>query len=413
MAGAFEGFTVVELADRRNQFAGKLLSDAGARVIQVEPTTGSPGRHVGPFADDRADPDRCLDYWWNNTGKESVCVDVTRRPGQDLVRRLLAKADVFIESARPGQLKPLGLDFESNATAFPGLIHTAISDFGQDGPWADFAMNDHAHLALGGQMSSSGYSDPTVTPIGGHGHQAYNMACVLAAHSVTMAIFEKLNSGLGQFIDVAIHDCCAVCTERAVSYWAWYNESFLRMTGQHAGPVMRPSNQIQSADGRYVITMSGQFSNRVWRALLDWMNEVGVAGELADEKYLDEFTRAQEIRHGSAIREGLIRLVNAVPAEEAFRRGQAIGLPWGAIRAPEENYDLPHYQQRNNWIPVQHDEIGQQVLYPRGFFACEELDVRPRARAPHLGEHTSAVLSRDLGLGDGEIAALTTTGVIK
>jgi len=413
MTGAFEGFTVVELADRRNQFAGKLLADAGARVIQVEPTKGSPGRWIGPFVDDREDPDRCLDYWWNNTGKESVCIDITRRPGQELLRRLLSKADVFIESTKPGTLKPMGLDSESNAREFPALIHAAISDFGQDGPWVDFEMNDPAHLALGGQMASSGYSDPTVTPIGGQGHQAYNMACVLAAHSVTMALFDRLSSNLGQFIDCAIHDCCAVCTERAVSYWLWYNESYLRMTGQHAGPVLRPSNQIQTADGRYVITMSGQFSNRVWRSLIDWMKEHGVEGELADEKYLDEFTRAQEIRHGSAIREGLIRLVNAVPAEEAFRRGQAIGLPWGAVRAPEENYDLPHYQQRNNWIEVEHDEIGKSVLYPRGFFACEELGVQPRRRAPHLGEHTRAVLSGDLGMGESELAALTATGVIR
>jgi len=69
----------------RAKAAGKLLADGGARVIQIEPIPGSPGRWCGPFVDDKVDPDRCLDYWWYNTGKESLAVDITRKPGQDLL----------------------------------------------------------------------------------------------------------------------------------------------------------------------------------------------------------------------------------------------------------------------------------------------------------------------------------------
>jgi crotonobetainyl-CoA:carnitine CoA-transferase CaiB-like acyl-CoA transferase len=86
MSGVYQDLTVVELADRRNQWAGKLLSDGGARVIQIEPLEGSPGRWCGPFVKDNTDPDRCLDYWWNNTGKQSVALDLARAPAQDLVR---------------------------------------------------------------------------------------------------------------------------------------------------------------------------------------------------------------------------------------------------------------------------------------------------------------------------------------
>src|SRR5437899_4633217 len=109
MNGVYDGLTVVELADRRNQWAGKLLSDGGARVIQIEPTAGGPGRWCGPFVDDTVDPDRCLDYWWYNTGKQSVALDVGRPPAQDLLRRLLAGADVFLESTPPGTLRAYGL----------------------------------------------------------------------------------------------------------------------------------------------------------------------------------------------------------------------------------------------------------------------------------------------------------------
>ena len=107
---------------------------------------GSPGRWCGPFVKDKADPNHCLDYWFNNTGKQSVAMDFERKPAQDLLRKLLAKADVFIESTAPGTLAKMGLDYASVA-GNKGLIYASLTDFGQDGPWRDLQMNDTAHLA--------------------------------------------------------------------------------------------------------------------------------------------------------------------------------------------------------------------------------------------------------------------------
>src|SRR5262249_40545336 len=154
MSGVYDGLTVVELADRRNQWAGKLLADGGARGIQIEPLGGRPGRWCGPFVDDKADAARCLDYWWDNTRKPRVAVDIGRRPAQDLVRQLLARADIFLESTPPGTLKAYALDYAS-VSRHTALIYTSLTDFGQDGPWRDYQMNDAAHLALGGHMASS------------------------------------------------------------------------------------------------------------------------------------------------------------------------------------------------------------------------------------------------------------------
>jgi crotonobetainyl-CoA:carnitine CoA-transferase CaiB-like acyl-CoA transferase len=158
MSGVYEGLTVIELADRRNQWAGKLLADGGARVIQIEPIEGSPGRWTGPFVQDTPDANNCLDYWFNNTGKHSVALDLARTPAQDVLRQLLARADVFLESTAPGTLAPMQLDYASVA-GNTGLIYASLTDFGQDGPWRDLQMNDAAHLALGGAMASTGYSD--------------------------------------------------------------------------------------------------------------------------------------------------------------------------------------------------------------------------------------------------------------
>lgn len=240
MNGVYDGLTVVELTDRRNQWAGKLLSDGGARVIQIEPTAGGPGRWCGPFVDDTVDPDRCLDYWWYNTGKQSVALDVGRPPAQDLLRRLLAGADVFLESTPPGTLRAYGLDHGS-VSSNRALIYTSLTDFGQDGPWRDYRMNDAAHLALGGHMASTGYSDPTLTPIGGQGHQAWHMGCAFALHGITLALFDRMTTGEGQYIDVSIHDACSIGTESAVPEWLYNGATLYRQTGctppRAGGPI--------------------------------------------------------------------------------------------------------------------------------------------------------------------------------
>jgi crotonobetainyl-CoA:carnitine CoA-transferase CaiB-like acyl-CoA transferase len=412
MSGVYEGLTVVELADRRNQWAGKLLSDGGARVIQIEPIQGSPGRQCGPFVDDKVDADRCLDYWWNNTGKQSGALDLARAPAQDLLRKLLARADIFLESTPPGTLAKLDLDYGS-VSANRALIYASLTDFGQDGPWRDYQMNDAAHLALGGQMSSSGYSDPKVTPIGGQGHQAWHMGCAFVLHGITAALFDRMTSGEGQYIDVSIHDACAIGTEAAVPQWMYYGSTMYRQTGMHANARRQPPLQLPTADGKYMIAVMQNFGPRVWERLIKWMDEKGVTGELHDPKYQDEAFRMSEYRTGNIVRDAIARLIAASNGEECFHRAQSYGISWGLVHAAEENYDIPHYRQRNYWRPVEHPEIGRAVPYPRGPFACDELGIEPRRRAPHLGEHTRQVLAQDLGMNHDEIAALTATGAVR
>ena len=415
MGGVYEGLTVVELADRRNQWAGKLLSDGGARVIQIEPIQGSPGRWCGPFVADKPDPDCCLDYWWNNTGKQSVALDLQRKPSQDLLRKLLVKADVFLESTPPGTLAKLDLDYGSVAAtvANRALIYASLTDFGQDGPWRDYQMNDVAHLALGGQMSSTGYSDSSVTPIGGQGHQAWHMGCAFILHGITVALFDRMTSDEGQYIDVSIHDACAIGTESAVPQWMYYGETLFRQTGMHANPRRQPPLQLPTADGKYMIAVMQNFGKRVWDNLLKWMDEKGVTGELHEEKYQDEAFRTAEYRQGKVIRDAVGRLIAASNGEECFHRAQSYGISWGLVHAAEENYDIPHYQQRDYWRSIHHPEIGRAIPYPRGPVASGELQIEPRFRAPHLGEHTRQVLEQDLGMNAEEIEALAAAGAIR
>jgi crotonobetainyl-CoA:carnitine CoA-transferase CaiB-like acyl-CoA transferase len=262
-------------------------------------------------------------------------------------------------------------------------------------------------------MGSTGYSDPTATPIGGQGHQAWHMGCVFALHGITLALFDRMTSGQGQYIDVAIHDCCSIGTESAVPEWLYNGATLYRQTGMHAAARRQPPLELPTADGMYVIAVNQTFGDRGWAKLVEWMEEKGVAGELSDDKYKDEAVRTADYRQGTAVREGIRRLIAASKGEEVFLRAQSYGISWAVIRAPEENYDIAHYQQRNFWRSVEQPEIDRAIPYPRGPYMCDALGIEPRGRAPHLGEHTNEVFERDLGLLAAQIAALAAAGVIR
>ncbi len=181
----------------------------------------------------------------------------------------------------------------------------------------------------------------------------------------------------------------------------------------HAAARRQPDLELPTADGMYVIAVNQTFGDKGWATLIEWMEEKGVAGELADEKYRDEAVRIADYRQGTAVRDGIRRLIAASKGEEVFQRAQSYGISWAVIRAPEENYDIPHYQQRDFWRTVEHPEIGRAIPYPRGPFMSDALGIEPRGRAPHLGEHTAQVLERDLGLDDAQIAALIAAGVAR
>lgn len=413
--GFFDSLTVVELADRRNQYIGKLLSDGGARVIQVEPLEGSPGRWCGPFVDDVTDPDRCLDYWWYNTGKESVCIDTGRPEGQELLRRLVESSDIFLESTVPGTTSGWRLAYEDVAPAGEtGLIYASVTDFGQDGPWSGYLANDAAHLALGGQMASSGYSDPTVTPIGGQGHQSWHIAGVLGLQALIVALIERLDSGRGQYIDCSIHDCCSICTELAIPSWVFGGEILYRQTGQHAMTRRMPDSTIRAADGSYVNTIATQLTDHLWANIIEWLKEEGVAGELDDPQYLDPMYRAQRFREGSEIREAFAQLVGKLPAQEAMQRAQSFGLTWSVVYAPEENYDVAHWNDRAYFVPIEHEGLNAAVRYPRGPFGPGSgFAPAPRGPAPTRGQHSADILAEFAGIDEAALRELQKSELVR
>jgi benzylsuccinate CoA-transferase BbsE subunit len=206
---ALNGLLVVELCGERGQYMGKLMGDMGARVVKIEPLQGSPERNIGPFKDDKPDPNSSLYFWARNTSKESLTVDLESPKGIAIVKKLLKKADVFLEDRKPGFLESLGLGYEVLKKA-KELVMTSLTAFGQDGPYRDYKSNDLVALVMGGIMHSCGYDDvpdsPPIRPSSGHGD-------FISAHygliGTMSALFYRDFTGVGQYLDVSAHEACS------------------------------------------------------------------------------------------------------------------------------------------------------------------------------------------------------------
>src|SRR5205809_6472404 len=107
LAGPLTGLRILELADEKGQFCGKLLGDLGADVVKIEPPGGEPCRHIGPFLDDIPHPERSLSFWYYNTSKRSITLDLEAANGRELFGRLAATSDVILETFPPGFLESL------------------------------------------------------------------------------------------------------------------------------------------------------------------------------------------------------------------------------------------------------------------------------------------------------------------
>src|SRR5277367_4902894 len=197
-------YRVLDLTTERGLLCGQMLADMGADVIKVEPPGGSSARGIGPFYKDVPHADRSLYWWAYNRNKRAITLDLERETGRKLLHRLVERADFLIESHNPGHLAQRTLGFADLAKINPALIYVSITPFGQDGPKANYADSDLIVMAAGGPLIL--YGDEDRPPIRMSVPQAYLHASADAAGAALIAYYDRLNTGLGQHVDVAAQE---------------------------------------------------------------------------------------------------------------------------------------------------------------------------------------------------------------
>ena len=179
-------YRVIDLSNEMGILCGQMLADLGADVIQVEPPGGSSARQTGPWLDDVPGPERSLFWWAYARNKRSLVIDFDD-PGEiEVLRKLAAGADFWIESEQPGRLASLGLGYEDLAALNPGLVYVSITPFGQTGPYAAYRGHDLVVVAMGGNAALTG--DPDRPPLTCSLPPAY-------MHGGAEAVVERLRQG--------------------------------------------------------------------------------------------------------------------------------------------------------------------------------------------------------------------------
>jgi crotonobetainyl-CoA:carnitine CoA-transferase CaiB-like acyl-CoA transferase len=412
--GPLAGLRVLELADEKGQFCGKLLGDLGADVVKIEPPGGERCRRVGPFLDDIPDPERSLSFWYYNTSKRGITLNLETADGLRLFGRLAAASDVILETFRPGFLASLGFDFESIHEQNDKLIMCALTPFGQTGPWRDYASSDLLHMAAGGEMASCGYDEadvPNAPPIAPGGGNAWHMGCHYAYMAIMAALVYRTVSGQGQYIDASIHEACALTTESAIANYVYRGETLRRQTGRHHAAGATPRTQFRAKDGTYVTALvGGRLNPKFVKELAELMDFYGMAGDLRDPKYQDQTFITANTSH--IIDDLIANFIASLPAEEVYHAAQERGFTWGAVRAPEALLDDPHLHDRGFWKHVAHPELDRSFVYPGEAAIYNGSPWRISRRAPLIGEHNMEIFGGELGLSPGEISVLAESRVI-
>jgi crotonobetainyl-CoA:carnitine CoA-transferase CaiB-like acyl-CoA transferase len=408
--GPLHGIRVVEIAHPFTAFTGKLLADAGAEVILVEPPGGAEQRSHGPFAvgapDDVPNHELSLAWWAENTSKRSVVCDLETGPGRQFFRQLIASADVLLEATEPGWLADRGIDHDDLTGDDPAvnaeLIQVAITPFGREHAAAGTDMCDLTILARGGPMWSCGYDDHSLPPVRGRGNQGIRMAAHFAVMSTLTAILARSRHG-GQFIDVSMVAAANVTTEFASYSWLAARETVQRQTGRHATANPSEPTQVRCADGRYLNTGVPPRTPREFAALAEWMVELRLDDEfplfalLAMGSEYQQMTLqmiAEDPLAGEVFgagREAMAFIAANLPAHEAFVGFQQRGIASGVIWSPDEVLADPHFVERGFPTEVHQPQLGRTVIHPGAPIRFTASPMRISGPAPALGEHTDAV----------------------
>ena len=408
--GALTGLKVLDFTHFiSGPYCTKLLADYGAEVIKVEPPGGDGARRMGPFPNDKPDPEQSGLFLHLNTNKRSIVIDLKQTGASGLTERLALWADVVVESFRPGVADRLGIGFQRLISINPRLNYTSISNFGQNGPYRDYRGSEIVFYGMGGEMHSTGLADREPLKLGGQVglYQAGAVAAVATMGATLAGAFDpddQAEEARGQHIDIAILETQLGSVDRRQSaLLAHQYTGELSHRPSSGGSGGFPNAVYPCADGYFQINGSRMYFPRAVAML-------GNPIELTTERWQDPTSQGDLGMQEEFESEHFLPWLLERTRADAWQDAQENRVLSGPINTMADLDADPSFASRGVFAEGEHPVAGN-LRYPGRPFIMNGSPWQLRRTAPLLGQHSSEIL-KELGYTAEQVDELAMSGVV-
>ncbi len=376
--------------------AASILGEFGAEVLKVEnPKGGDPWRRFGTATDE---PDRSLAWLTEARNKRSITLNLREPEGAELFKRMVKDADVVCENFRPGTLEKWGIGWDVLREINPGLILLRVSGYGQDGPYKDrpgFARIGHA---VGGLTHLSGLPGETpVTP--GSTSLGDYITGMYGAIGVLMALRHRDATGEGQMVDMALYASVFRVLDEMVPRYA--RTGHVREPEGTGTVNACPHGHFPCGDGKFMAVACT--TDKMFERLCAAMERPDMLETFGEQ--------AKRLANRDTVIEEVTAWTSSMSRDDVMQRCIDNDVPSGPVNSVADIFEDPHFKARGDMVAVDVPGIGEVVVpavYPR----LSETPGEVQSLGPALGDANEEIYGEQLGLSDGQRAALKDKGVI-
>jgi crotonobetainyl-CoA:carnitine CoA-transferase CaiB-like acyl-CoA transferase len=393
---------VIELTNSVGAAAcAKMLGDLGADVLKIEPPrTGDATRYEPPFLTGTPDPDAGALFLAYNTNKKGITLNLESETGKELFRKLIADADVVVESYRPGYLDSIGLGYAKLKEINPKVVLTSITPFGQTGPYKDWTTSDLVIQAIGGHLITGG--DKEREPMAFPDTQSAYITGRNGSIATMAAVLFQRQTGRGQHVDVSEVEAFAQ---------VWHANGYTfggRIGGRGGGggqENVMDSMHLKAKDGYVTFTTAGTHPKDPMDVWGDFLGEP----QIKEKKWKSAKVRRDSWRELKALVEN--KLAN-MTMKEFFNKAMEWRLAVGMVQSPQVIVDCPHLEFRHSLAELDHPVVGKLKYPGPGALLDNQNPLAGGTAAPRLGQHNGEVYGKRLGLSQEQMNVLAGAGVI-
>jgi len=381
-----EGLRVIDLSQgMAGPNCGMQFAAYGAEVIKIEPPDGDWVRRLGRMYGDHSALSLAV-----NRGKRSIALDLKKPEAVEIVRKLVATADILLENNRPGVAERLGLGWKQLKEINPKLIYVSMTGFGQTGPYAQRVSTDTIGQAFSGMMSLTRDDDGKPMKIGYLVIDA--VASLYAFQATTMALMQRQKTGRGRHVDVSLMD--------AATALIGYKFIETALEGENPQPLNVPAGNYRTKDGWISITMMREAQ------FVDICKVLGLQDVPKDPRFDSFATRAANAREVTAI---LAERVKQDTTENWLKIMQAADVLASPIYSLNDVVEDQHIKATKRM--ARYEQPGVGTLTMPALPGSAPIEEGPRAPAPAIGAQAKEILG-ELGYGSGDIDRLTASRIV-